>query len=64
VYSSRAIRRIFRMRKFGMTEGAIKVAVLRLRQRYRELFRAEIANTVAATEDVDEELRHVIAILM
>jgi RNA polymerase sigma factor (sigma-70 family) len=49
--------------RLGMTEGAIKVAVLRLRQRYRDLFRAEIANTVAAAEDVDEELRHVIAIL-
>jgi RNA polymerase sigma factor (sigma-70 family) len=50
--------------RLNMTEGAIKVAVLRLRQRYRELFRAEIANTVAASENVDEELRHVIAILV
>ncbi len=40
-----------------MTEGAVKVAVHRLRRRYRELLRAEIAQTVERPEDVDEELR-------
>jgi RNA polymerase sigma factor (sigma-70 family) len=39
-----------------MTEGAVKVAVHRLRQKYRELLRAEISQTVAAQEDVDNEL--------
>jgi RNA polymerase sigma factor (sigma-70 family) len=41
-----------------MTEGAVKVAIHRLRQRYRELLRAEIAQTVADPAEVDEEIRH------
>jgi RNA polymerase sigma-70 factor (ECF subfamily) len=49
--------------KLDMNEGAVKVAVHRLRQRYRKLLRAEIAETLAATEDVDEELRHLFAVL-
>ncbi len=47
--------------ELGLTEGALKVAVHRLRQRYRELLRAEIANTVERPEEVDDELRHLIA---
>ncbi len=47
----------------GMTEGSVKVAVHRLRQRYRQLLRAEIANTVAQPEDVEEEMRHLFAVL-
>ncbi len=43
--------------QLGMTEGAVKVAVHRLRKRCRELLRAEIAQTVATSEDVEEELR-------
>ena len=46
-----------------MSEGAIKVAVHRLRQRYGELVRAEIAQTVATPEEVDEELHFLFAIL-
>jgi RNA polymerase sigma-70 factor (ECF subfamily) len=42
--------------QLGMTEGAAKVAVHRLRQKYRELLRAEIAQTVAGEEDVEDEL--------
>src|SRR5262249_17818709 len=42
--------------ELGMTEGAVKVAVHRLRRRYRDLVREEIAQTVAGPEDVDEEL--------
>ncbi len=42
----------------GTTEGAVKVAVHRLRRRFRDAVMAEIAQTVAAPEDVDEELRH------
>lgn len=49
--------------KLGTTEGNIKVAVHRLRQRYRELLRAEIAETVARREDVEEELRSLFAAL-
>ena len=43
--------------ELGMTEGAVKVAVHRLRRRCRDLLRAEIAQTVAGPEEVDEELR-------
>jgi RNA polymerase sigma factor (sigma-70 family) len=43
-------------KQLGMTEGAVKVAVHRLRQKYRELLRAEIAQTVVTQEDVDDEL--------
>jgi RNA polymerase sigma factor (sigma-70 family) len=42
--------------QLGMTEGAIKVAVHRLRQKYREALRSEIAQTIATEEDVDTEL--------
>ncbi len=49
--------------KLGMEEGAVKVAVHRLRQRYRELLRAEIANTVDSPADVDAEMRHLFNVL-
>jgi RNA polymerase sigma-70 factor (ECF subfamily) len=49
--------------KLGMSEGAVKVAVHRLRHRYRDALRAEIAATVANPEEVDEELRHLFAAL-
>lgn len=42
----------------GMSEGAVKTAAHRLRHRYGELLRAEIARTVSRPEEVDEELRH------
>jgi RNA polymerase sigma factor (sigma-70 family) len=41
----------------GKTEGAVKVAVHRLRQRCRELLRAEIAQTVSTPQEVDDEVR-------
>lgn len=41
----------------GMEEGALRVAVHRLRRRYRELLRDEIAQTLADAGDVEEELR-------
>lgn len=47
----------------AMTEGAVKVAVHRLRQRYRELLRASVANTVADPLEVDGELRHLMEVL-
>lgn len=49
--------------RLQMSEGAVKVAVHRLRKRYRELLRAEVAETMGAGEDVDEELRHLFAAL-
>jgi RNA polymerase sigma-70 factor (ECF subfamily) len=50
-------------RKLALSEGAVKSAVHRLRQRYRQLLRDEIAQTVAGPGEVEEELRHLIAVL-
>jgi RNA polymerase sigma-70 factor (ECF subfamily) len=47
--------------ELGTSEQAVKVAVYRLRRRYQELLRAEIAQTVASPEEVDEELRDLFA---
>jgi RNA polymerase sigma factor (sigma-70 family) len=44
--------------RMGMSEGAVKVAVHRLRRRYRELLREEITHTVARPEEIDEEIRY------
>jgi len=49
--------------EFGMTENAVKQALHRLRQRYRELLRDEIASTVATSDDIESELRDLIAAL-
>lgn len=49
--------------KFGMTENAVKQAFHRLRQRYRQLLREEIARTVMVPGDIEDELRHLIAVL-
>lgn len=49
--------------RLGLSEGAVKVAVHRLRQRYRELLRAEIADTLEDPAQVEEELRHLFAAL-
>jgi RNA polymerase sigma-70 factor (ECF subfamily) len=49
--------------ELGMTEGAVKVAVCRLRARYRECLREEITHTVASPAEVDEELRHLFRVL-
>jgi len=49
--------------RLGMSESAVKSAIHRLRQRYRELFRAEIASTVATVAEVDEEIRYLFAAL-
>jgi RNA polymerase sigma-70 factor (ECF subfamily) len=47
--------------KLGTTEGAVKVAVHRLRRRYRELLREEISHTVATPAEIEEEIRHLFA---
>ena len=49
--------------KLGMTEGAVKMAVLRLRQNFRHRLRSEIARTVAHPGEIDDELRHLFACL-
>ena len=47
-------------RQLGMSEGAARVAIHRLRKRYRELLRDEISQTVASPELVDEEIRYLL----
>jgi RNA polymerase sigma factor (sigma-70 family) len=44
--------------RLGISEGAVKVAVHRLRRRFREMVRDEVAQTVASAEEVDDELRY------
>ncbi len=48
-------------REMNTSEGALKVAIHRLRKRYRELFRQEIADTVADPAEVESELRYLAA---
>jgi RNA polymerase sigma-70 factor (ECF subfamily) len=50
-------------RQLAMTEGALKVAVHRLRHRYRELLREEIAQTVTSPAEIDEEIRYLFTTL-
>lgn len=47
----------------GLSEGAVKVAVHRLRRRYRDLLREEIAQTVSTADEVDDEIRYLWAAL-
>ncbi len=49
--------------EMNTSEGALKVAIHRLRKRYRELFRQEIADTVADPADVESELRFLAGVL-
>ena len=49
--------------QLGLTEGATKVAVHRLRQRFGAILRLEIAETVLAPADVDDEVRELIRAL-
>jgi RNA polymerase sigma-70 factor (ECF subfamily) len=49
--------------QFEMTENAVKQAFYRLRQRYQTSLREEIAHTVAVPSDIEDELRHLIAVV-
>ena len=49
--------------QLGMSDGAVKTAVHRLRRRYRELLREEIAQTVSTEDQIDEEIRDLFAAL-
>ena len=49
--------------RLGMGEAALKMSVHRLRQRFRELFRDEIAHTVGQPSEIDEEMRHLFQVL-
>ena len=61
--ASRTVRYVEIANRLGSSEGAVKVAVHRLRQRYREVLRAEIADTVASPAEVEDELRNLFAAL-
>lgn len=50
-------------RQLAMTEAAIKMAVVRLRQRYRASLRESIADTVSGPDEVENELRHLLQVL-
>jgi RNA polymerase sigma-70 factor (ECF subfamily) len=49
--------------QIGVPEGTFKSEVYRFKQRYGELLREEIAQTVACPQEIDDELRHLIAVL-
>jgi RNA polymerase sigma-70 factor (ECF subfamily) len=49
--------------QLNMTEGNVKQSVHRLRKRYGDLLRAEVAHTVSTPEEVDEELRYLISVI-
>lgn len=49
--------------RLGLNEGAVRVSAHRLRKRFRELFREEIARTVSCPEDIEGEVRHLFAVL-
>ncbi|MEW4527398.1 sigma-70 family RNA polymerase sigma factor [Maioricimonas sp. JC845] len=49
--------------ELGMSEGAVKVAAHRMRQRYRELLRSEIAGTLADPSETEDEIRSLFAVL-
>jgi hypothetical protein len=49
--------------QLGMTDNALRQAFHRFRLRYQLLLREEISHTVAVASDVEDELRHLIAVL-
>ena len=49
--------------KLDMNTPAVRMAVHRARRRFRKALRTEVADTVAASEDIDGELRHLISAL-
>jgi RNA polymerase sigma factor (sigma-70 family) len=46
--------------RLNLSEGAVKVAVHRLRQRYRQVLRELVAGTVASPDEVEDEMRHLL----
>jgi RNA polymerase sigma-70 factor (ECF subfamily) len=47
--------------RLNLRESALKMAIQRLRRRYGDLLRAEIAHTVASPREIDEEIRALFA---
>lgn len=49
--------------RVGVSEGSLKLVVYRMRQRYAQIFRDEVAQTVDSQAEVDDEIRHVFTVL-
>lgn len=49
--------------RLGMSVGGVKSAAFRLRRRYRELIRLEVAETVSSAQELEEEIRHLLRVL-
>ena len=47
--------------KYGISVGAVGVTIHRLRKRYAEVLREEISHTVSIPEEIEDEIRHLIA---
>jgi RNA polymerase sigma factor (sigma-70 family) len=58
-----ALSRVEIAARLGMTENAVRQALHRFRHRYQALLREEISHTVAIASDIEDELRHLIAVL-
>ncbi len=50
--------------ELNLEEGHVRVLISRFRQRFRQFFREEVLNTVAGPEEVDDEIRHLLAALV
>ena len=50
-------------RRLGKSESAIKTEACRLHRRYRQLVRAEVAQTVASAVEIDDEVRYLLAVI-
>lgn len=50
-------------RHLGLSQSAVKSSIHRLRQRYQELIRDEIAQTVTSVTEIDEEIRYLLAVI-
>ena len=48
--------------RLGLSLSAVKSAIFRLRRRYHELVREEVEHTVAQPQEVEDELRHMLAV--
>ncbi len=51
------------LRLYDTSSGAVRTAIYRMRQRYGDLFREEIAQTVAGLPEMEEEIRHFLKVL-
>jgi DNA-directed RNA polymerase specialized sigma24 family protein len=49
--------------KLGVADSSVAVLVHRLRQRYRQLVRAQVAQTITSPTELDEEMRHLFEVL-